>query len=90
MTPRWTWFGTERTRGRPAMLGRVARGVRVSVIVALGLTTGASAARASWSRLPLPTGRVPTPYQVSCASQPACFVLPMYHAIRSFATREPT
>lgn len=78
MTRRWTWFGTERARGRPALLGRVVRWVGVSVIVVLALMTGASAATAGWSRLPLPTGRVPTPYQVSCASQRACFALAMY------------
>jgi hypothetical protein len=60
------------------MPGRAVRWVAVSTIVVLGLTTGASAATARWSSLPLPTGHVPTPYQVSCASQRACFALAMY------------
>ena len=60
------------------MGARTMRWVGASAIVVLGLTAGASTATAGWSRLSLPTGRVPTPYQVSCASQRACFALAMY------------
>jgi hypothetical protein len=46
------------------------------IAIVLGFATGASAASSSgWSRLPLPAGHSVIPYQVSCASQIACFAL---------------